>query len=380
MSKKILFDGRFLSLSHAGLGRYSGELLKSLLKLDKRQKYILVVVPMTRFDKELTRALNERDEPVEIIEIPARHYSWAEQTSYLSFLNKVKPDLVHFPHFNHPIFYKGDFVVTIHDLTLSDYNERGGILKRFAYSKMIASATQRSKKILTVSDYVKKQLTKEFSLPSGKVVTTHNGIDPKFTKITNPSTLSRVDRYGLKDPYVVSVGQWRSHKNLLRLLEAFKKVIQKTPEYPNLKLAFVGRKEKKYPQLEEKVADLGLDQRVVFTGFVKDEDLPVIYNNAILFVFASLSEGFGLPGLEAQACEVPVVSSNKTALPEIYGEGALYFDPENVMDMAEKIAGVVNNKKLQEKLKKLGVKNSQKYSWDETAKKTLAVYREILYK
>lgn len=377
---KVLFDGRFLSLSHAGLGRYSSELLKSLLKLDKKRKYILTVIPGTSFDKDLSRALNERDEPVEIVEASARHYSWAEQTGYLSLLNKLKPDLVHFPHFNHPIFYKGDFVVTIHDLTLSDYHERGGALKRFLYDKMITSAAQKSKKILTVSEYVKKQLTMKFSLPLGKVVTTYNGIDPKFTEITNPTTLSRADHYGLKEPYIVSVGQWRSHKNLLRLLEAFKKVIGNTPRYPRLKLAFVGRRESKYPQLQEKIRELGLGDRVILTGFVKDEDLPVIYNNAILFVFASLSEGFGLPGLEAQACGLPVVSSKKTALPEIYGEGAFYFNPENVTDMAEKISRVINDRKLREKLKKLGLKNSQKYSWDKAAQKTLAVYREILYK
>ena len=124
--KTILFDGRFLSLSHAGIGRYSSELLKSLLALDKKQRYILLLLPNTEVDKDLQRALNERDEPVEIIETNAGHYSFAEQTTLLSLLNKIRPDLVHFPHFNHPILYKGDFVVTIHDLTLSDYNERGG--------------------------------------------------------------------------------------------------------------------------------------------------------------------------------------------------------------------------------------------------------------
>lgn len=380
-NKKILFDGRFLSLSHAGIGRYSNELLKALLLADRKQKYILVISPNACLDKELIRALNERDEPVEIVETSALHYSLAEQTSYLSLLNRLRPDLIHFPHFNHPIFYKGDFVVTIHDLTLSDYSERGNLVKRFIYKKVISSAAYRSKRILTVSDYVNKQLTREFGLPIGKVVTTYNGIDSKFTRITNPLTLSKIDRYGLKDPFIISVGQWRSHKNLLRLVEAFKKVTEEVGnEYPKLNLAFVGRKEEKYPQLQHKIDELKLGDRVIFTGFVKDEDLPVIYNNATLFVFASLSEGFGLPGLEAQACGVPVISSNKTALPEIYGDGALYFDPENVKDMADKITMVLKDRVLQDRLRKLGLKNSQKYSWKETAKKTLAVYREVLYK
>ena len=243
--KTILFDGRFLSLSHAGIGRYSDELLKSLLALDEKQRYILLISPNTELDKDLQRALNERDEPVEVVETSASHYSFAEQTSLLLLLNKIRPDLVHFPHFNHPVLYKGDFVVTIHDLTLSDYNERGGLFKRFVYEKVINSAAQKSKKIFTVSDFVRKQLTKEYGLPLRKVVTTYNGIDSKFTKITNPKTLERSEKYGLRDPYIVSVGQWRSHKNLLRLVEAFAKTVEQTNRYPNLKLAFVGRKEAK---------------------------------------------------------------------------------------------------------------------------------------
>ena len=379
-SKKILFDGRFLSLFHAGIGRYSNELLKSLLKLDKTQKYTLLVLSKTDPDRELLRALNERDEPAEVIETSARHYSFAEQTAFLSLIKKIRPDLVHFPHFNHPLLYRGDFVVTIHDLTLSNYSERGNFIKRFIYKKVINSATQKSKKIFTVSNYVKSQLIKDFSLPIDKVIVTYNGIDSKFTKITNPKTLERSEHYGLKGPYVLSVGQWRSHKNLLRLVEAFKKAVEKTQKYPNLKLAFVGRKEDKYPQLEEKIKTLGIRDKVVFTGFVKDEDLPIIYNNATVFVFASMSEGFGLPGLEAQACGIPIISSNRTALPEVYGKGAIYFDPSNITDIAQKMIKVIEDKKLQDKLKKLGIQNAKKYSWEATAQKTLAVYRELLYK
>jgi len=378
--KTILFDGRFLSLSHAGIGRYSSELLKALLQIDKKQKYCLLIVPRTDLSKELVCSFNERDEPVEIIETTATHYGWAEQTTLLRQLNRLHPDLVHFPHFNHPVLYKGDFVVTIHDLTLSSYSERGNFLKRAVYNKVITHAAQNSKKIFTVSDFVNKELSREFGLPQGKVVTTYNGIDGRFTKITNPKTLSRSEQYGLQDPYIVSVGQWRSHKNLLRLVQAFKKVIDKSSRYPNLKLAFVGRKEEKYPQLEQKIRDLQIEDRVIFTGFVKDEDLPVIYNNAICFIFASMSEGFGLPGLEAQACEVPVISSNKTALPEIYADGALYFDPENTTDMADKILQVLKDDNLRNQLKKLGVKNAKRFSWEKAAAQTLAVYKEILYK
>lgn len=380
MDKKILFDGRFLSLAHAGIGRYSCELLKELLPLDPKQKYILTVIPGTKIEKDLARALNERDNPVEIIEIGATHYSLAEQTRYLKLLNELKPELVHFPHFNHPILYKGKFVVTIHDLTLSQYAERGNSLKRKAYHYVISHAAKTAAKVLTVSDFVRRDLISNFNLPPNKVITTHNGIDAKFKKITNPKTLKKVEKYKLFKPYILSVGQWRGHKNLLRLVEAFGEV-QKLPEWKGkIELVFGGRVDPKYPELPKKVVQLNLQKVVKFTGFIEDEDLPIIYNNATVFVFPSLSEGFGLPGLEAQACGTPVVSSNRTSLPEIFANAALYFNPENTRDMTRKILEVLTDEKLRRELISAGEENAKRFSWKQTAQKTLEVYREILYK
>lgn len=378
--KTILFDGRFLSLSHAGLGRYTLELLKALLPLDLKQKYILLVSPKTKFDKSLANAIYERENPVEIVEIAARHYSLDEQVKLLRLLKQLKPDLVHFPHFNHPLLYRGKFVVTIHDLTLSQYAERGSKIKRALYKKIITHAAKKSEMILTVSDYVKNDIAREFKIPPKKIVTTYNGIDKKFTKITSARALKKVEKYGLTNPYILSVGQWREHKNLIRLLEAFAEILKDPKFKGKIDLAFVGREDPKYPRLKQKVVELNLAKSVKVTGFVEDEDLPMIYNCANLFVMPSLSEGFGLPGLEAQACGVPVVSSKKTCLPEVYGKGAIYFDPLDTRDMAEKIQEVLQNRKLADELVREGIENAKKFTWENTAQKTLAVYREILYK
>jgi glycosyltransferase involved in cell wall biosynthesis len=178
----------------------------------------------------------------------------------------------------------------------------------------------------------------------------------------------------------LSVGQWREHKNLIRLVEAFAKIKNDRKWREGLDLVFVGRDGPKYPILKEKINDLGLRDSIKFTGFVADEDLPVIYNNAKIFAMPSLSEGFGLPGIEAQACGVPVVSSSRTCLPEIYGKGAIYFDPLKVEDIAEKILLVLENKKLALDLIEKGEENAKKFTWENAALKTLAVYREILYK
>jgi len=378
--KKILFDGRFLSLSHAGIGRYSMELLRHILPLDKAQKYVVIVPKGTQITGDLAQKMNERENPVEVIEVDATHYSIAEQTKLPAIIRSLKVDLVHFPHFSHPLFYNGDFVVTIHDLTLSLYAERGGKIKQSIYKKVISHAAKKSKKILTVSEFVKKELLKEFDLLENRVVTTYNGIDESFKKITNPRILKKVEEYGLKNPYILSVGQWRSHKNLLRLIEAYSRLVKEERFTGQLDLVFVGKIDKKYPELKKKVAELGLEKSVKFTGFVPDEDLPIVYNNAELFVFPSLAEGFGLPGLEAQACGIPVASSDKTSLPEIFGKGAIYFNPLNANDMAAKIKEVLTDDRLRSQLIKEGLVNAKRFSWDQTARKTLEVYQEILYK
>lgn len=378
--KKILFDGRFLSLSHAGIGRYSCELLKHLLPLDEDQKFIFLVGKGAKLSEDLLKVMNERKNPVEVIETDIAHYTIAEQTKLLFLLKKLRPALIHFPHFNHPILYRGDFVVTIHDLTLSQFSENGSSLKRKGYHLAIKNAGKRSKKILTVSDFVKNSLIQEFSLPASKIVTTYNAVDESFRKITNPRYLKKVEKYGLDKPFILSLGQWRIHKNLPALVEAFAKIIQSPRWKGKLDLVFVGRKDPNFPYLKQKINELKVKNQVKLTGFVPDEDLPLIYNSASAFVFPSFAEGFGLPGLEAQACGLPLISSNRTCLPEIFGDGALYFNPENIVDMEKKIQEVLEDDQLRNKLINLGFQNVKRFSWEETAKKTLDVYRGILYK
>lgn len=378
--KKILFDGRFLSLSHAGIGRYSCEILKNILLLDKKQKFIVPLIRGTEIDQDLSDALTLREEPVDIIEVDEKHYSLGEQTRYLKLLNELKPDLVHFPHFNHPVFYRGNFVVTIHDLTLSQFAERRGVLKRWVYSKVITHAAEKSQAIFTVSQFAKSDLARGFGLPKSKIVVTYNGIDKRFKKITNPSALKKIEKYSLDKPYILSVGQWRSHKNLPRLVEAFAE-LQKDEKFKDkIDLVFAGRIDPKFPDLPKKVRELNLEKSVKFIGFVPDDELPIIYNMAEIFVFPSLSEGFGLPGLEAQACFTPVAASRRSSLPEILGEGALYFEPGKPLEISKKIATVLEDKKVSQELILKGLENTKRFSWEDSAKKTFEVYREILYK
>ena len=369
-----------MSLDNAGLGRYSQELIKHLLPLSKNKfKFILLVLPNTKFSLELKEVIKNYQSIIEVIEYDARHYSLKEQTSLKKLLSEIKPDLVHFTNLNHPVLYKGKFVVTIHDLTLFQFSERAGVLKKLAYNFVIKKAAQNSEKIFTVSEYAKGQIVQKFSLDKKKVVVTYNGIDEKFKKITNPRVLEKIGKYGLDKPYFLYVGQWRSHKNLLTLVKAYKKFLDKGYA-GKVDLTFCGKIDPKYPELIEEIKKLDMARSVKLIGFVPDEDLPVIYNNALAFVFPSYSEGFGLPALEAQACSVPVISAESTSLPEVLGDGASFFNPSSSNDLAKKMLNIAEDDGLRNKLIDRGLENIKRFSWEKTAEKTLEVYRELLYK
>ncbi len=377
--KKVLFYGRFLSLSHAGIGRYSCELFKSICQLDKELDLALLVVDGAPLDEDFLSAIEKRPGGVEIVRTTASHYSLKEQTVLLKQIKEAAPDLVHFPHFNHPVFYGGKFVVTIHDLTLGQYAERRSIIKRQIYKHVINHAAVSSQKVFTVSDYVKEEIIDEFHLRPDKVVTTYNAIDERFSRSQKATIEAALRKYKISSPYILSVGQWRSHKNLPRLVEAFE-ILKKQKIFSDLKLVFVGREDPKYPQLPDLIKERNLTKSVRFTDFVSDDDLPAIYSGAGVFCFPSLSEGFGLPGLEAQACGTPVASSDRTCMPEIYADGAVYFNPEDSHDMSEKLALILSDANVSKKISDNGLKNAKRFTWEQTAKKTLEVYREILYK
>ncbi len=179
----------------------------------------------------------------------------------------------------------------------------------------------------------------------------------------------------IKNSYLLYVGNAYPHKNLRRLIKAFKIVSTK---FPKLLLVLVGRKDHFYHRIEEEVKKLGLNERVIFTDELSYGELSEFYKNGLAYIFPSLSEGFGLPGLEAMKHNLPVISSNKKPLPEIYGQAAVYFDPENIQDMTRVISETVFNHLLREKLKILGQIQVKKYSWKRCAQQTMEVYKWVL--
>lgn len=371
---KIGIDARMYSSKFTGIGRYVFELVDKLSKLDKKNEYVLFMnkpqfdefePPNKRFSKVL---------------VNAKHYSLSEQLGYLRALRRAKLDLMHFTHFNAPILYRRPSIVTIHDLTLNFFpgKKMNGAFHRFAYSKVLGSVLKRSKKIISVSENTKKDLVEIAHISPSKIDVIYEGVNEDFGPRSDEEQNDEVlKKYGITKDYVLYTGVWRGHKNLVNLIKAFG--ILKQIEHFDGQLVVTGEEDPYYPEVKRTVAELELEHDTIFTGLVPENELVALYQEAKVFAFPSLYEGFGLPPLEAMRCGTPVVASKTSCIPEICGEeNAIFFDPFDPTEMADSIYKVWINSTLQKELRENGLKHSRKFSWDKMAEKTLAIYEEVV--
>ncbi len=378
--KKILFDARFLATHHGGLARYCRELLKEMLPRPTGVKWVVVVREDEEFPEDLKEIINKSKNNIEVIGTSIAHYTIKEQTEYLRLINDLKPDLAHFTNFNHPVRSKLPFVVTLHDLTLGLFPDGASWAKRKLYDYVIRHATSEAKLIFTVSEFSKQMIHKKFDIAPARIQVTYNGIDlERFRPISNGRSLQDVARkYKIKKQYILYVGQWASHKNLPRLLEAFQKLENDREYRDQYELVIVGHPREYYDKMVEVIDKLGIRSSVVLPGFVDDDDLPALYNGARLFAFPSLMEGFGIPPLEAMACGTPVVASRESSLPEVLDDAAYYFNPLRVDEIFEALKITLTDDKLRRELSEKGIKQARKFVWSKTADETLRGYEKVL--
>lgn len=184
-----------------------------------------------------------------------------------------------------------------------------------------------------------------------------------------------MSQINIKGSYLLYVGNAFPHKNLKRLIKAFEVL---SSSHPALKLVLVGKIDDFYKSFQLLCQELGIEKSVIFTGRVSDEELKRLYQNALIYVFPSLCEGFGLPGLEAMSNGLPVVSSDSSCLPEIYGDAALYFNPNNTEEMVKAMSELIHNQDLRDSLIKRGYNRIKKFSWQKCAQETLEIYNSVL--
>ena len=373
---KIGIDCRLFSSTFTGIGRYTHELVDHYIdlnnKLDKPHQLVLF------FNKPEFKKFKEVENVKKVL-VDAKHYSFAEQTKFLFKLNKEKLDIVHFPHFNVPIFYRRPYVVTIHDLTLNFFpgQKMTKFYHRLAYNLTIKNATKRAKKIIAISKNTKKDLIEILNIDPKKIEIVYNGIDERFKLIQDASIFKKtLKKYKISKQFLLYTGVWRNHKNLPRLLKAFKML--KEEKNLDLQLVITGKEDPHYPEVKKTVKKLDLTEDIIFPGLVDDEELIHLYNAAFIFVFPSLYEGFGLPPLESMRCGTPVAASNISSIPEVCGEeNAVYFDPYSATDIAEKIYSLYIDTAKQAELVEKGIKHSAKLSWTTTAEQTFKLITNV---
>lgn len=376
---RVLIDARFLGPEGTGIGRYTEKLLENLQVIDQTNDYY-VVLRTSNFDLFHPTNPNFRK-----VLADARWYSIKEQLLIPKILLSIKPDLVHFPHFNIPVTYTGKFVVTIHDLIKSDFASTSSSTrvplvywtKHFVYEQVVRLAVQRARQIIVPTNTIKEKVIKQLGTPEGKINVTYEAADEKFfewgeKELVKSNELRVLSKYHIKKPFIIYVGNAYPYKNLDRLLESLKILPN------NLSLVNPSARSVFYERLADKARQEGLSDRVILPGFVPDEDLAVLYQAAEAYVFPTLSEGFGIPALEAMASKLPVVCSDIPVLREVCGDNAMYFDPLNVQDIAQKINLVISDKKVKSRLVEEGLERARQFSWRKMAAQTLRIYEEAV--
>lgn len=358
----IAIDARIINSS---TGRYVERLVTYLQEVDTVNDYSILVPTK---DKDFWKPRNDN---FTVRTVDFDNYSFAEQLGFNNYLKKLNADLVHFCMPQQPLMYKGKKVTTFHDLTLvktynSDKNwfifHAKQQVGKFAFKKV----SESNNHLVAITDFTKKDL-QSFTPIS----------DDKISVVYEATDISTIAPKKIQLPfkkYILYVGQQSDYKNIKRLGDAHQILLAK---YPDLGLVLVGKKDASALKNEEYFNKQHYTN-IHFTGFIEDPQLSWLYTHAQAYVFPSLMEGFGLPGLEAMGYGTPVVSSNATCLPEVYGQAAHYFNPTDTSDIAKAVDEVLSNDTLRTRLSKAGYKQIKKYSWKKMAKETHAIYQQVL--
>ena len=360
---RIAIDIR--KINEFGVGTYIWNLVRNLAAVDDRNEYLLVG------SRRNFHELGPLPGNFRQLYLPDEETFWRNHFAILSGVRSHSVDLLHVPHHEAPFFNPSKLVVTVHDC----------VHVLFPPENSSKFQNYRSYHVLAVSHSTKEDLINIFGVPERRISVVHNALDERFAfNYVAEERKQVLERYQLKEPFVLYSGRIRPHKNLHRLIEAFavlKSELTEDDRYKNLKLIIIGDELSKHQYLRLTVVRSGVQQDVRFFGFVPYPILRVFYQSAALFAFPSLYEGFGLPPLEAMANRTPVIASNTSSLPEVLDDAALLINPENVFDIARGMKLILSDDLLRQKLVQKGIEQVAKFSWKVAAQKVVETYQLI---
>lgn len=379
---KVGWNATLLGENPAGVGNYIERVMEELGKLSKEESFDLVPFGTGKYDfSRIGLRENARLFPEFLLKNKFIRILW-EHTLLPSKILRADLDIFHSPAHVIP-FFNGisgtKQVVTFHDLVFKTYPDSFKNSKGIYLNTVVPRTLSVADKIIAVSRSTKNDLIEEYGVEEERIAVIYNGVDDNYCVLDEAEDLEETKaEYELPDRFILYLGTLEPRKNLKRLIKAYSIIRDKASIPDEVKLVLAGGKGWLYDDIFELVEKKGLEDQVIFPGYIAGEHLVELYNLAELFAYPSLYEGFGLPSLEAMACGTPVVTSNVSSLPEVVGDAAITIDPYDVDELAEQMANVVTSRDLSQNLIEKGKERVDKFSWRKTAEETLKVYKSMV--
>lgn len=367
--RSIYIDCRHLDGS--GIGSYINNLVKELYAINPD-----IPLKLLSQSHNIDTLKNTNEFPS--IPYNTSIYSISEQFKWIS---KTFPyGLLHVPHYNAPLFYPGKLIVTVHDVCHQAMRQYfPGFLKRTYSGPFLKQILRKADKIITVSNFSKEEIVKYYHINPEKIKVIYNGVDPTFHRVPKSISDQVIKKHNLPSKYFLYLGNVKPHKNILGLIDSYKRALSLQPNLPPL--VILGKYKNLLtgiPNIKNLMLSESFNKKIIFTGYLPGEDIPAIYSRASLFLFPSFYEGFGLPILEAMACGTPVIASNCTSIPEVAENAAVLVNPYSSEELANAIINVYEDINLQKVLINRGFEQIKKFSWKQSAKEHIKLYKEVL--
>ena len=363
---RIAIDCRTVTAPKTGDRTYALNLTRSLARVDRQHDYLLYTATETR--------LTQFDAPnFEPVVLPADPAWWWTPFTFPRDLARSDVSVAHVqyiipPHTPCPI------ITTVHDVAFRKFPRLFPAKHSVLLNTLIPIAVHRAARVIVGSENTKRDLIQYYRVPEQKIAVTPYAADAIYQPMDRADARQAVrDRFGIARPYVLSVGVLQPRKNLPRLVRAFAEIRHEVPHV----LVLVGKQGWAHWDLQQAIKETRIADRIVFTNYVADADLPVLYAGADLFVYPSIYEGFGLPPLEAMACGTAVLTSNSSSLPEVVGDAGRMVDPLDMEALAREMEALLLDRAERERLAAAGLERSKRFSWDETARQTVQVYEAV---
>ena len=382
---RIGVNALFLQRPATGSGQHLFHLLQGLDENDHENSYVLLSPRFRNANIGRFPQLSNRFQNVEVSTSFRRFGEgfervWWEQVGIVQAGRREGIDLLHCPYFASPFFLPAPTVVTVHDvitLVMPEYRQRA---ESRMYTSLVAATVRRANAIITVSEYSKRDIIRTLGLPEHRIHVIGNAVDESYRPITDSRVVDAVrERYAIGPRYILYFGGFDVRKNVDRVLQAYASLPE--PTRKAFQLVIAGRLHllghPLYPDPRPRIRQLGLDDYVVVTGQIREQDKAPLYSAASLFLFPSLYEGFGMEVLEAMACGAAVITSNTSSLPEVAGTAASMVDPYNVEAIRDAISVLLEDHAVRDELRGRGLARASEFSWTRVAQQTLEVYKKL---